>query len=113
MGRVAKKNRSEQRREQKRRRKRANYLRYGPKAGHEGKRQKRKRFGSFRHSHTPSDKDLSPTPPGRKARRRRAGLSVPTKAGPSGQGTKGGRNYARQPLRPLRQRRRLSSAKEE
>lgn len=113
MGRAAKKKKSEKRREEKRRRKRANYLRFGPKAGHEGRRQRRKRFGSFRHSHTPSDKDLSATPPGRKARRRSAGLAVPTKASPSGQGSKGGRRYAKLPLRPLRKRRHLSSAKEE
>lgn len=113
MGRAAKKRRSDKKKAEKQKRKRANYLRYGPKAGHVGRRQKRKRFGSFKHSQTPSDKDLSPTPPGRKARRRRAGMAVPTKAGPGGQGSKGGRRFARLPLRPLRQRRRMSSARED
>ena len=113
MGRAAKKKRSEKKRAEKQKRKRANYLRFGPKAGHVGRRQKRKRFGSFRHSQAPSDKDLSPTPPGRKARRRGSGMAVPTKAGPDGQGSKGGRRYARLPLRPLRRRKRIGSARPE
>ena len=106
MGKTAKRKRSEKRKVIKRARKDANYRRYGPKVGHVGKRQKRKRYNSFKHSPTPSDKDLSPTPPGRKARRRRAGLAIPTKKGPDGQESKDGRRYAHLPLRPLRKRRR-------
>jgi hypothetical protein len=113
MGRAAKKRRSDKKKADKRKRKRANYLREGPKAGHVGRRQKRSRYNTFKHSQTPSDKDLSPTPPGRKARRRSAGRAVPTKAGPGGQESKGGRRFARFPLRPLRRRRRISSARPE
>lgn len=112
MSKTTKKNRSELRRSEKRRRKAANYLRHGPKEGHRGRRQKRKRYGSFRHSSTPSDHDLSPTPPGSKARRRNAGLAVPTQRGSEGQKSKGGRTHARLPLRPLRKRRRMGSKRE-
>jgi hypothetical protein len=108
MGRAAKKKRSDQKKAEKQKRKRANYIRFGPKAGHMGRRQKRKRYGSFTHSQSPSTDDLSPTPPGRKARRRHAGLAIPTKAGPRGQESKSKgrrRRFARFPLRPLRKRR--------
>lgn len=113
MGRAGKKNRSDIKRAAKQKRKRINYLRMGPKTGHAGRRQKRSRYGTFRHSQMPSDKDLSPTPPGRKAKRKQAGLAIPTKAGSGGQVSKGGRRFTRLPLRPLRRRRRIGSARPE
>lgn len=67
MGKVGKKKRSDAKKEVKRRRKSANYLRYGPKEGHKGKRQKKSRYGTHKARSRP-DRNSSPTPPGVKAR---------------------------------------------
>ena len=100
MSKVAKKKKSEERRRLKSARKKANYLRYGPKADHMGKRQKRKRFGTFKQKKSKTGKDSSPTPSGVKAKRKRQGLSV-------GGNKKCG--VAKFPLKPLRKRKHLNS----
>ncbi len=48
MSKVAKKKASEKRKAVKRARKQANYLRFGPKAGHTGRRQKRKKHRTLK-----------------------------------------------------------------
>jgi hypothetical protein len=104
MGKVGKKKRSDAKREVKRRRKAANYLRYGPKDNHKGKRQKKSRYGTHKTRSCP-DRNQSPSPPGIKARRRSKGMAIPAP-------NKGGKKHAKRPLRPLRKRRKMGSARE-
>jgi hypothetical protein len=105
MGKASKKQRSDTRKEEKKRRKQANYLRYGPKSDQRGRRQKRSRYGTFTPKQWTEPHDASPTPPGVKARRRRKGLKIESKC------SKGTKKHAKRPLRPLRKRERMSSAR--
>lgn len=98
MGKTSKKKHSEIRKAAKKARKGRNYLRYGPKQGHTGRRQKKSRYGTFKAKNHGS-RGPGTTPPGIKGRRRRQGLSTGSKR------TK----LPKRPLRPLRRRRRLSS----
>lgn len=105
MGMVGKKKRSDARKEAKKRSKQANYLRTGPKEGSKGRRQKRNRYGSFKPGHSSNPEGASPTRPGLKARRRSKGLKIDSKV------SKGSKSYAKHPLRPLRKRRKMGSAR--
>ncbi|MGW8177459.1 MAG: hypothetical protein ACWGQW_01475 [bacterium] len=93
------------RREAKKRRKTANYLRFGPKENHKGKRQKKTRYGTHRTRTRTEPRNSSPTPPGPKARRRSKGLAIPAP-------NKGGKKYPKRPLRPLRKRRKMGSTRD-
>ena len=73
MSKTAKSKNSQKRREQKKARKTANYLRFGPKEGQKGRRQKRKKYGSFTPKQSSSSKNFL-TPPGPTARKRRRGF---------------------------------------
>lgn len=84
----------------KRARKTANYLRFGPKANHTGRRQKRSRFGSFRPG-KPTDTDKSPTPSGPVSKRSNRKPSSAKK------------HVAKHPLRPLRKRRHIVTTMKE
>ena len=97
MSKKIKKLRSEKRRAAKKARKTTNYLRFGPKQGHTGRRQAKKRYGSFRYSHI-STGEVSPTPPSRTGRKRnRKGLK---RSNP-------GPHIPKLPLRSLRKRRHI------
>lgn len=105
MSKAAKKKKSEERRKQKQARKRANYIRYGPKLGHVGRRQKKKKYGTFRQKSSKLGKDCSPTPPGAPGRKRqRRGLHSKKR--------RSEKIFANFPLRPLRKRRHIGSARE-
>lgn len=104
MGKVGKKKRSDAKKEVKRRRKQANYLRYGPKDNHRGKRQKKSRYGTHKSKKRTEPRNSSPTPPGVKARRRSKGMAIPA-------ANKGGKKYPKRPHRPLRKRRKMGSAR--
>jgi len=99
MGKTAKKKRSEIRKAAKKARKGKNYIKMGPKQGHTGRRQKKSRYGTFKAKKNRGSRGPGTTPPGVKGRRRRQGLSTGSKK----------RNLPKRPMRPLRQRRRLSS----
>lgn len=98
MSKSAKKKNSEKRRAAKRARKTANYLRNGPKAGHSGRRQKRKKHKSLKGIRHPKG-PVKISPPGPKARRRRRGLRH----------SNPGQHHPKLPLQPLRKRRKLGS----
>jgi hypothetical protein len=99
MSNKAKKKNSVKRREQKRARKRVNYLRYGPKANHVGRRQKKSSQKKFRPKKTDGKEFNIYSFPGPKARKRkRMGLK-----------TRGNTGFAKHPLRPLRKRRHLGA----
>jgi hypothetical protein len=100
MGKVAKKKVAEKRKEQKRARKRTNYLRFGPKENHSGKRQKRKKYGTFKPRPSDINEPVRISYPGIKARKR-------LRLGTLRKKRKVGR--AKLPLRPLRKRRHLGS----
>jgi hypothetical protein len=100
MSKKAKERQRDKRRKQKLARKRANYLRYGPKKDHVGKRQKKKAKNRFRPGKTKGPVSLSMSSAKTRAKRRRKFSSKKT-------GT------AKFPLRPLRKRRRLGSVRTE
>ena len=104
MSKKGKKENSKARKDAKKRRKQANYLRTGPKEGHKGRRQKRSRFGTFKGKSRPNV-DASPTPPGVRGRRRSQGMAIEAS-------NKGGKKHAKRPFRPLRKRRKMSSARD-
>ena len=106
MSKTMKVKRAEERRKQKQARKKANYIRYGPKVGHAGRRQKKQRYGTFKQKKSKIGRDSSPTPPGVPARRRRRkGLHIKKR--------RSVKRYAKFPLRPLRERRHLGAKREQ
>ena len=105
MGKAAKKKQSAIRRAAKKAHKLLNEYKEKVK-GDAGQGQSRQ--DAFRHSPIGTTKGSSPKPSGKKSKRRHAGLSIPTKKGPSGQVSKqrndGRRKRPNYPLRPKRSR---------
>jgi len=100
MGKVGKKKRSDAKKEVKKRKKLANYLRCGPKVGFSS--QKKCKYGTHKGRKPNPDAELSPTPPGVTARRKRKGLQLEGD-------NKGNSVRPRYPLVPLRKRLHLSA----
>lgn len=101
MGKQGKQKRAATRKEAKKNRKLANYLRTGPKAG---SKLKKKKYGTHKSRATKPEVNPSPTPPSVTGRRRRRKLAAPAP-------NKGHTKLAKRPLRPLRKRRHLGSAR--
>ncbi len=99
MSKKSKSSNKKDRREQKSARKRANYLRFGPKENHQGRRQKKSSQKKFRVKKSSGEEFNIFSFPGPKARKKRQ----------MGFQTKGKTGFSKYPLRPLRKRRHLGS----
>lgn len=105
MSKTAKKKNSAKRKEEKKKRKMANYIKYGPKESGLG-RSKKKKYGTHKQKQSKLGKDCSPTSPGPKARKKNKGLA-------HSKTRRSQRGVAKFPLKPLRKRRHLGSARPE
>lgn len=100
MSKKAKNENKKKRREQKNARKRANYLRFGPKANHQGRRQKRNsnKF-VIGESQGPVRQTLGVSAKGKRRAKLAAGKTIGHQ-----------KSYPARPLRPLRKRKHLGAS---